>query len=271
MRDRIVFSTCDHCYNGKTYKIMVYGIIKDVKDVNGFCVIPVKYNGKNNKVKDFDINKRTLVPGYNQYFSKTKEFNMGWAICAEPDVFNFDKGVEICKRRFSRSPISTQNGRFLTIDMCQAIVNNEVAFIKNNFHKYLPESKKMVNKPFVNMEILHNKNTEVNKNANNEWAPKVGDYVSFTVKDKKYLAIFREKIKSTDFVNVFATYFYGPVTNDGLIDHNNAEFLENIALTKNNQLNKANEKEVELVDAYLKGAHNREWDKNRKIFKLCIQ
>ena len=125
-------------YNNKNYTVMVYGELKDVKEINGFAVIPVKFNGKCEKVRDVDTTYQALIPGFNQFYSKTKEFNMGWSICAEPDEFDFETGMNICKRRFSKSPITTQNGRFLTLDMCQAIVDNEVKYVIENISSYLP-------------------------------------------------------------------------------------------------------------------------------------
>jgi hypothetical protein len=144
MKTRSVESIIKTEYNGHKYTIMVYGEIEDVKEINGYYIVPVTYNAKNMKPKQIEYSKRVCVPGFNEYYSRTKKFNMGWAICAEPDEFSYEEGLKICKRRFSRSPMTTQNGRFLTPDMCQAIVSNESKYIADHIFNFIPNNEEFV-------------------------------------------------------------------------------------------------------------------------------
>ena len=146
MKTRSVY--CKKTFNtfDKTYHILVYGEISETKGVDGFFVVPVSYNGKTNRIVDVNFKDKQLVKGFNKFYSPTKSFNMGWAICVEPDEFNLDEGIKICKRRFAKSPMTTQNGRFLTKDMCQAIVDNEAIHIANRIESYLPKEDKNNNK-----------------------------------------------------------------------------------------------------------------------------
>lgn len=269
MKDRVISSVKEHVYDGKKYTIMVYGELKDVKEINGFCVIPVTFNGKNKKVRDFDADKRMLVPGFNEYYSKTKHFNMGWAICVEPDKFDYDKGKTICKRRFSRSPISTQNGRFLTMDMCQAIVDNEVEFIIEHLTDYIPPKDLGTNCCCKNEPV-----TDCCKNEKCEseiTIPRTGDYVVFNRNGKKHIGIYKGEIRNLNDGSIYSHsfFFYGPESSNGLIEHNNITFFGEIV--GNVKFYKATCCDVKLVNAYLKGAHGREWDTERKSFKLILE
>lgn len=248
MKEKVVKSIREVEYKNKKYTIMVYGTINETKESNGFYVIPVTY--KNNKVKKVSFGNNSIIPGFNQLKGKTKEFNMGWSICSEPDVFDYDKGVEICKRRFSKSPMTTQNGRFLTPDMCQAIVDNEVDFIYRNIDKFLPPQEE----------------TEDNQIA----VIKDGDYVSFIKNGIKYVGIFKEYSYGGMFFDSASMkfYFLGSVTDNGLVDHNDIMFFR--CFDGFVKLNKATDDEKTLIDAYLKGAHYREWDSNTNSFKLLI-
>lgn len=140
MKERILKSTKVVTYNGKSYTIMVLGALNETNEINGFYVVPVTFNGKTNKVRSIEYDRRTNVPGFGEKFTRTKTFNMGWAICNQDDVFDEAIGEEICRRRFSKSPMKTQNGRFLTKDMCQAIVENEVKYIADNLPMFLPKT-----------------------------------------------------------------------------------------------------------------------------------
>ena len=144
MKTRKVESIIKTEYKSHKYTIMVYGELEDVKEINGYYIVPVTYNAKNMKPKQVEYDKRMCVPGFNEYYSRTKRFNMGWAICAEPDIFNYEEGLKICKRRFSRSPMTTQNGRFLTLDMCQAIVSNEAKYISEHIFDFIPKNEEFI-------------------------------------------------------------------------------------------------------------------------------
>lgn len=139
MKNRIFESKKEVDYKNKKYTVYVYGEMIEENDIEGYYIVPIKFNGKTKKISLVDLDKKQHVTGYNQYFSRTKSFNMGWAICAEPDVFDREEGIKIAKRRFSRSPLKTQNGRFLTSDMCQSIVENEVEYVSKHIDAFLPK------------------------------------------------------------------------------------------------------------------------------------
>ena len=248
MKTRVVYSRFKKTYNGRNYQILVYGELSEAKGVDGFYVVPVTFNGKCNKIKDFDLSGRQFIKGYNKFYSPTKSFNMGWSICAEPDVFVFDEGVKICKRRFAKSPMTTQNGRFLTVDMCQAIVDNEAAHIANNIDLYLPKEDKNNNKydvcfkfdkfgikddefvveldgnpikDFIHNDALTNNETDEHEclckggecKCKNErgveyYEPNKGDYVAWHYNGRRYLGIFNWSSESEGIIEEQRNKFF---------------------------------------------------------------
>ena len=66
---------------------------------------------------------------------------MGFAICNSSDTFNINTGIKVAKKRFAKSPMTTQNGNFLTEDMLKAIVDNELNYILNNIDHVLAKTK----------------------------------------------------------------------------------------------------------------------------------
>ena len=126
-------------HNGHKYTVLVYGEVNEVNEMTGFYTVPVVFNSKTNKPIAIDYDRRFITPSYKQFYGKTKVFNMGWAICSESDTFDLETGIKICRRRFNRSPITTQNGRFLTPDMCLAIVENEAKYVVNHIEMFLPK------------------------------------------------------------------------------------------------------------------------------------
>lgn len=245
-------------YKGKDYTIMVYGEIKDVKEINGFNVVPVKYNGKTGAFTKLDYENMITIPSIGTFYSKTKEFNMGWAICVEPDTFNEEQGVKICKRRFSKSPITSQNGRFLTPDMCQAIVDNEVKYIIKNIDFYLPK----------NQGTDDNKIEEVKQNKNKEITVSNGDFISFYKKCDKRLqvGIVKETIDNT-----LTFHFCAPVDDNGLIVHDESKLYNGTIKKDEYYVCSMNDAKVKkLIVEYLKGAMRRMWDEKGKIFRLIV-
>lgn len=117
--------------------VMVYGELWEDGYVNGVAVFPCKFSRDGRQVMEYDFSNSTSLH-LSKPYSRTKYFNMGWAICAREDKFDHDKGVEICKRRFHDEPLTTQSGTFLTPDMITAIIANEVEYIKKHWEKYVP-------------------------------------------------------------------------------------------------------------------------------------
>jgi hypothetical protein len=68
-----------------------------------------------------------------------KSLNMGWAICSEEDTFDVEIGIKLAKKRFYRhmGDLQTTNRNFLTDDMVEAIIQNEVNYIISHSDKYI--------------------------------------------------------------------------------------------------------------------------------------
>ena len=201
---------------------------------------------------------------------------MGWSICAECDTFNEDTGIKICKRRFNRSPITTQNGRFLTTDMCQAIVNNEVEYIINHIESLLPKNEPQLK--FVPMDeaqmkafedMLEENITPLDDEDVVDRAPDDGEYVVFYKDDVKYVGIFKNEVYNQNEDWVYDNfYFYAPVDNNGLVVHDKAKFYQ--TMDGYDEFLYANDDDIKLINDYLKGAHSKAWDNENKKFKILF-
>ena len=276
MRAKIFKCIKKTLHNGKVFTVMVYGELTEVKEITGFYAVPVKFNGKTGKPISIDYNKRIITPSYNEQYSKTKIFNMGWSICAECDTFNEDTGIKICKRRFNRSPITTQNGRFLTTDMCQAIVNNEVEYIINHIESLLPKNEPQLK--FVPMDeaqmkafedMLEENITPLDDEDVVDRAPDDGEYVVFYKDDVKYVGIFKNEVYNQNEDWVYDNfYFYAPVDNNGLVVHDKAKFYQ--TMDGYDEFLYANDDDIKLINDYLKGAHSKAWDNENKKFKILF-
>ena len=284
MKEKIIRSIKEVTHNGKKYTIMVMGSICETNEINGFYVLPVTFNVKNKKIRNIEYDKHVTVPGFNEYYARTKTFNMGWAICNGDDKFSMEVGETICRRRYSKSPMKTQNGRFLTKDMCQAIVDNEVKYIEEHIADFLPK------KHDVTVEVGSKEYNDIldkaikeynekfncfdeNKSCVSRYIPNDGDYVSFTNEyGDKYVGIInkKEEYKTRDFYS-YNFYFLAPISeNSGLIDHARANVF--ITFTKDYpfQFQRASEDDIKLVNDYLKGARNYVWNPDTKSFKLIF-
>ena len=122
-------------FYGKQYLVQVYGELFEDGSVNGLCVLPVHLTRDGKQILGTDIRNSSLFT-LGRPYARTKSFNMGWAILTPEDTFDEKVGIELCKKRFSVSPIYTQSGNFLTDDMINAIMENELNFIAKNFHKF---------------------------------------------------------------------------------------------------------------------------------------
>lgn len=276
MKEKIIRSIKEVTHNGKKYTIMVMGSICETKEISGFYVLPVTFNGKNKKIRNIEFDKHVTIPGFNQYYAKTKTFNMGWAICNGDDKFSTEVGETICRRRYSKSPMVTQNGRFLTKDMCQAIVTNEVKYIEEHIADFLPkDGKKSVDDISVTcldnaISVIEECKEKLKNNGRCPYKPCEGDYVTFTSDfGDKYVAIFkmRENRIKDFYVNRF--YFLGRISNDnGLIDHVHSDVF--VSFTKNKPFDfcPASDDDVKLINDYLKGARNYVWNNKTKSFRL---
>lgn len=327
-------------HNGRKYTILVYGEVNEVNEMTGFYTVPVVFNGKTNKPIAIDYDKRFITPSYKHYYGRTKVFNMGWSICSECDEFDLETGIKICRRRFNRSPITTQNGRFLTPDMCLAIVNNEADYIDKHIEMFLPKEwhdsvnidnnstdankysfkfefkgdnvKKVIDslsnefnikfddfkknimptkenisfenltdymsdlknknndKGVENNEVFENKKTTENNTDEIDIVFDDGDYVYFEIDNTPYVGIFMCEIidKETDEWLHDNYHFYAPIDENGLIKHDEARFYSSV--NHYDILAEAENNLTKLINDYLKGAHSKAWDNDKKRFKIVF-
>lgn len=121
--------------DGKSHTVLVYGEVRESNLISGFA--PVTFTRKGRIVRS--VGEPIIVN--NEFRSPVKSFNMGFAICDASDTFDVNTGIKVAKKRFAKSPMTTQNGNFLTRDMLKAIVDNELSYILNNIDHFLSKSK----------------------------------------------------------------------------------------------------------------------------------
>lgn len=134
------------CSDGRT--AMVYGELCENGYVDGVAMFPAKFSRDGKNVVEYNVPLGVYTLTGRKY-ARTKSFNMGWAICSPEDKFNRDEGVKICKRRFRKTPLTTTSGTFLTNDMIEAIVSNELKYIIDNIHKFVPSELSTVRRGTV--------------------------------------------------------------------------------------------------------------------------
>lgn len=134
------FSSVDK-YNG--YTILIYGELWEEGYIDGMIVQRAKFSKDGRKVMDLSMDHEGIL--LNRPYTRTRYFNMGWAICSPEDKFDENIGIEICKRRFRKSPLRTETGLFLTKDMVQALIENEIKYIKSHWSKFVHPTDKAEN------------------------------------------------------------------------------------------------------------------------------
>lgn len=121
--------------DGASHVVFVYGEVSEDKIIRGFA--PVTFTRKGRIIKSVG----EPIIANHEFRSPVKTFNMGFAICNSSDTFNINTGIKVAKKRFAKSPMTTQNGNFLTEDMLKAIVDNELNYILNNIDHFLDKTK----------------------------------------------------------------------------------------------------------------------------------
>lgn len=121
----------------KGYTIMVYGELWEDGYVDGIVIKRAKFSKDGSRVMDESTTGEEIL--LKRPYTRTRYFNMGWAICTPDDKFNELAGVELCKKRFRKSPLKTETGLFLTKDMIYALLDNEINYIKKNWKKFVPK------------------------------------------------------------------------------------------------------------------------------------
>lgn len=140
--------------HGNIYKILVYGEVTEEKALDGIEVRRVRFRHGDKKVVD---KGESLFYALGDNCSPSKALNFGWAICNPNDTYDEAKGIEIAKSRFSKSPITTQDCRFLKEDMVLAILNQTADYVethefKDGLKKY--EAERIFYENFRDGEIV---------------------------------------------------------------------------------------------------------------------
>ena len=116
--------------DGRT--ILVYGEMTELPYL--MTLTPVAVTPKGHKIREV-FEPIIFLKGNDR--TKTRYFNMGWAICHEDDEFDIETGIRIATRRFSPNPLETQNGKWLNDDMCEALVANEIKYIEEHLDNFI--------------------------------------------------------------------------------------------------------------------------------------
>ena len=224
---------------GNVYTILVYGEVTEVKALDGIEVRRVRFRHGDNKVVD---NGESLFYPLGENCSPSKELNFGWAICNPNDAFDENVGIEICKKRFSKAPIKTQDCRFLKEDMVLAILNQTAEYVANNEFKAALENIEAdlnVAENFHNGEIVKSAKYDnvfyaLRAIADGEPAPEHCTLVNWDV-DLEY-----------NFIN-----FYSDAIHPGVLNKN---------------VVKAADEEKARVQEYFRKRYNNQWDENNAKF-----
>lgn len=114
--------------NGDEHIIFVYGELTVDENLKGVAIHEVAFNRSNYTIRMIEGLPRIYKTG--KAYGATRTLNFGWAICHPNDKFDMETAVNLCKKRFSNSGISTQDCRFLTDDMVKCILQNEIRYIE---------------------------------------------------------------------------------------------------------------------------------------------
>ena len=121
--------------DGNVYTIFVYGEVTEEKLLDGIEVRRVKYNHWTGERATSEDNFTIYPLGDN--CSPTKTFNYGYAICSPEDEFDEKIGIEVARRRFSKSPIRTQDCRFLKKGMVHPVKQKQMIKRENDILRVL--------------------------------------------------------------------------------------------------------------------------------------
>ena len=165
-------------YNG--YTVLIYGELWEEGYIDGLVVQRAKFSKDGNRVMDVSRDSEHIL--LNRPYTRTRYFNMGWAICSPDDKFDLATGIEICKRRFRKSPLKTETGLFLTKDMVNALINNELEYIAKHWDKFVPHKRNTELKSDV-------KKDEVKKETPKDVKKRIEEVKKRTVEPGMYVKI----------------------------------------------------------------------------------
>ena len=223
--------------NGNVYKILVYGEVTEVKALDGIEVRRVRFRHGDKKVVDTGD---SLFYALGDNCSPSKALNFGWAICNPNDVYDEAKGIEIAKSRFSKSPLTTQDCRFLKEDMVLAILNQTADYVEENEFKAALQKHEAEKKFFDNFH-----NGEIVKIFDYYAALNLEDTENPTIKWAAY-----ENVDDL-FVEFDARYTTAAYLSK-------KTFIENTA--------KVTDEERNRIQEHLRNRYHNQWDENNAKF-----
>lgn len=224
--------------HGNIYTILVYGEVTEVKALDGIEVRRVRFRHGDNKVVD---KGESLFYPLGENCSPSKELNFGWAICSPNDTFDENIGIEICKKRFSKSPIKTQDCRFLKEDMVLAILNQTAEYVANNEFKAALEH---IEADLNVAENFHN-----------------GEIVKSALSDAVFYAL---RIVDDENAAEHTTLVNWLVDTDIQVSNLTCKQLRLGVFNKN--VRKATDEEKAKVQEYFRKRYNNQWDENNARF-----
>lgn len=249
--------------DGSRHILLLYAELREVETLRGVEIRPVEYKRGSKEVTEVlgDVVNVKL----DDTFGTRKEFNYGWAVCSATDKYDEEKGIEIAKKRFAKSPLTTQTGTFLTDDMINAILDNEINYIYEN------KLRDTFTRPVVEPTPKKEKTVVTGRRTNKERMPQVaekfknGDVVVIEWQDTDALTY-----AAYDKINGKRINFYWKITISGSKQTFRAPWtIENVGKVK--AVRKATEEEVESLTEKLQEDFGSVWsEKERKLHNIYL-
>ena len=252
-------------YNG--YTIMVYGERWEEGYIDGMIIQRAKFSKDGRKVMDLSTDHEEIL--LNRPYTRTRYFNMGWAICSPEDKFDETVGIELCKKRFRKSPLKTETGLFLTEDMINALLENEINYIEKNWSKFVHsnENTQNENDEQVKSEFEKTNNCEekVEKKVNDDGTNvEPGMHVRLLGEDDGRVTI--AHVKDVDDKNIYFSWIakYG----HGFFSFNYSNGAASLSVPKDTKLRKAKEYEVVTALKIIENNTTVKWDGRKRPFRF---
>lgn len=224
---------------GNVYTILVYGEVTEVKALDGIEVRRVRFRHGDNKVVD---KGESLFYPLGENCSPSKELNFGWAICNPNDAFDENVGIEICKKRFSKAPIKTQDCRFLKEDMVLAILNQTAEYVANNEFKTALENIE------ADLNVAENFH-------NGEIVKAYGSFYALSIDDSADMA---------ENHSTHVNWYLHNLGSEHIAFRGNQE--KSLRTLHNKDIFKATDEEKARVQEYFRKRYNNQWDENNAKF-----
>lgn len=249
--------------DGSRHILLLYAELREVETLRGVEIRPVEYKRGSKEVTEVlgDVVNVKL----DDTFGTRKEFNYGWAVCSATDKYDEEKGIEIAKKRFAKSPLTTQTGTFLTDDMINAILDNEINYIYEN------KLRDTFTHPVVEPTPKREKPVVAERCVNKEHTPQVaekfknGDIVVIAWKDTDALTY-----AAYDKIVGKRINFHWKITISGNKQNFQSPWaIENVQRVKN--VRKATEEETESLTEKLQEEFGAVWsEKEKKLHQIYL-